>query len=79
MIMRTCLAAMDVNANVGRAQATDSRGALRFKIKVDRAGKNFTAQLRKQEKCDAWKKDIVDMVRNEVDTEMSSTDENVFI
>ena len=69
MIMRSCLAAMDVNANVGRAQATDSRGALRFKIKVDRAGKNFTAQPRKQAKCDAWKRDIVDMVSIIVDIE----------
>ena len=79
MIMRTCLAAMDVNANVGCTQATDSRGALRFKIKVDRAGENFTAQPRKQEKCDAWKRDIVDMVRKDVDTEMSNTHGDVLI
>ena len=64
MIMRSCLAAMDVNANTGRAQATDSAGVYRWKIKVDRAGKKFTAQGRKQEKCDAWKRDIVDLVRN---------------
>ena len=64
MIMRSCLAAMDVNANTSRAQATDSAGATRWKIKVDRAGKKFTAQARKQEKCDVWKRDIVDLVRN---------------
>ena len=62
MIMRSCLAAMDVNANVNRAQATDREGAVRWKIKVDRAGKKFSAQPRKQEKCDAWKRDIVDLV-----------------
>ena len=53
---------MDVNCNVGREQATDSTGALRFRIKVDRMGKQFTAQPVKQEKCDQWKRDIVDLV-----------------
>ena len=61
--MRSCLAALDLNANVSHAQASDSSGALRWKIKVDRAGKTFTTQARKQEKCEAWKMDIVALVR----------------
>ena len=63
MWMRSALAALDVNCNVSREQAKDSTGALRFRIKVDRMGKGFTAQPVKQEKCDQWKRDIVDLVR----------------
>ena len=62
MWMRSDLAAIDVNCNVSREQAQDSSGALRWRVKVDRMGKGFTAQPVKQEKCDQWKRDIVDLV-----------------
>ena len=61
MWMRSALAALDVNANASRGQATDTSGALRWRIKVDRFGK-FTAQAVKQEKCDQWKKDIMHLL-----------------
>ena len=62
MWMRSALAALDVNCNVSREKAQDSSGALRWRVRVDRMGKGFTAQPVKQEKCDQWKRDIVDLV-----------------
>ena len=53
---------MEVNANIGRKQATDSSGANRWRVKVDRSGTKFTAHAVKQEKCNIWKRDVVDMV-----------------
>ena len=62
MWIRSSLGALDVNCNAGRRQATTADGLLRWRIKVDRAGKEFTAQPVKQEKCDQWKRDIVELV-----------------
>ena len=62
MFIRSALGALDVNYNVGREQAVTGEGKLRWRIKVDRAGKQFTTQPVKQEKCDQWKRDIVDLV-----------------
>ena len=64
MIIRSALGALDVNFNVGREHAVTGEGKLRWRIKVDRAGKQFTVQPVKQEKCDQWKRDIVDLVSN---------------
>ena len=63
MNSKCALAAMEMNANVDREQATDSSGAQRWRVKVDRSGRKFTAQAVKQEKCNAYKRDLVDMVR----------------
>ena len=55
-------------------------------MKVDRAGKNFTAQARKTEKCDAWKRDIVEMVsrvilptRDKVDKKVEAHCSEIFL
>ena len=62
MYIRSALGALDVNWNAGREQAKTGQGTLRWGIKVDRAGKKFTVQPVKQEKCEQWKKDILDLV-----------------
>ena len=58
-----CLGALDVNANINREQATAKEGALRCKVKVDRAGEKFSVQPVRQEKCNQWKLDIIDLVK----------------
>ena len=57
MLTRTCLAALDWNSNVGRAQRVSATGKLQYRIMVDRFGTRSVVPV-KVEKSYQWQTDI---------------------